>query len=114
MRPEDIIIAPVITEKSNMDMQEGKYTFEVNKKATKVDIANAVEKLFEVKVLKVNTMTVKGKTKRMGRYEGKTSDWKKAIVTIDTNPAEKSYLAKGGKATKMSKKYKDSIEAFGA
>ena len=114
MRPEDIIIAPVITEKSSMDMQEGKYTFEVNKKATKVDIANAVEKLFEVKVLKVNTITVKGKTKRMGRYEGKTSDWKKAIVTIDTNPAEKTYLAKGGKATKMAKKYKDSIEAFGA
>ena len=53
MRPEDIIIAPVITEKSNDGMQEGKYTFEVNKKATKVDIANAVEKLFEVKVLKV-------------------------------------------------------------
>ena len=51
MRPEDIIIAPVITEKSNDGMQEGKYTFEVNKKATKVDIANAVEKLFEVKVL---------------------------------------------------------------
>ena len=112
MRPEDIIIAPVITEKSNMDMQEGKYTFEVNKKATKVDIANAVEKLFEVKVLKVNTMTVKGKMKRMGRYEGKTSDWKKAIVTIDTNPGEKTYLAKGGKATKMTKKYKDSIEEF--
>ena len=114
MRPEDIIIAPVITEKSNDGMQEGKYTFEVNKKATKVDIANAVEKLFEVKVLKVSTMTVKGKTKRVGRYEGKTSDWKKAIVTIDTNPQDKTYLAKGGKATKMAKKYKDSIEAFGA
>jgi len=114
MRPEEIIIAPVITEKSNMDMQEGKYTFEVNKKATKVDIANAVEKLFEVKVLKVNTMTVKGKTKRMGRYEGKTSDWKKAIVTIDRNPEEKTYLTKGGKAVKMSKKFKDTIDEFGA
>ena len=112
MRPEDIIIAPVITEKSNDGMQEGKYTFEVNKKATKVDIANAVEKLFEVKVLKVNTISVKGKTKRMGRYEGKTSDWKKAIVTIDTNTGEKTYLAKGGKATKMTKKYKDSIDEF--
>ena len=112
MRPEDIIIAPVVTEKSNMDMQEGKYTFEVNKKATKVDIANAVEKLFEVKVLKVNTMKVNGKTKRMGRYEGKTSDWKKAIVTIDKNLEEKTYLAKGGKATKMTKKYKDSIDEF--
>ena len=112
MRPEDIIIAPVITEKSNDGMQEGKYTFEVSKKATKVDIANAVEKLFEVKVLKVSTITVKGKTKRVGRYEGKTSDWKKAIVTIDTNPGDKSYLAKGGKATKMTKKYKDTIDEF--
>ena len=63
MRPEDIIIAPVITEKSNDGMQEGKYTFEVNKKATKVDIARAVEKLFGVKVLKVNTINVNGKEK---------------------------------------------------
>ena len=112
MRPEDIIIAPVITEKSNDSMEQGKYTFEVNKKATKVDIANAVEKLFEVKVLNVNTITVKGKTKRVGRYEGKTSDWKKAIVTIDTNPNDKTYLAKGGKVIKMAKKYKDSIDEF--
>ena len=112
MRPEDIIIAPIITEKSNDGLQEGKYTFKVNKKATKVEIAKAVEKLFEVKVLKVNTMTVQGKTKRVGRYEGKTSNWKKAIVTIDTNPGEKTYLAKGGKTTKISKKYKDSIDAF--
>ena len=65
MKPEDIIIAPVITEKSNEAIAEGKYTFKVNKKATKVDIANAVEKLFEVKVLNVNTVTVKGKTKRL-------------------------------------------------
>ena len=112
MITEEIIIAPVITEKSNDSMQEGKYTFEVDKKATKVDIANAVEKLFEVKVLNVNTITVKGKLKRMGRYEGKTSDWKKAIVTIDTKPSDKTYLAKGGKATKMNKKYKDSIDEF--
>lgn len=112
MKPEDIIIKPIITEESNAGIQEGKYTFKVNKKATKVEIANAVEKLFEVKVLKVNTMTVQGKTKRVGRYEGKTSNWKKAIVTIDTNPGEKTYLAKGGKTTKISKKYKDSIDAF--
>ena len=112
MLAEEIIIAPVITEKSNDEMQMGKYTFEVNKKATKVEIANAVEKLFNVKVLNVNTMTVKGKTKRVRYVEGKTSDWKKAIVTIDTNPAEKSYLGKGGKAVKVSKKYKDSIEEF--
>ena len=103
MRPEDIIIAPIITEKSNMDMQEGKYTFEVNKKATKVEIAKAVEKLFEVKVLNVNTMIVKGKTKRVRYQEGKTPDWKKAIVTIDTNPSDKTYLGKGGKEVKEPK-----------
>ena len=112
MMPEDIIIEPIITEKSNDGLQEGKYTFKVNKKATKIDIAKAVEKLFEVKVLKVNTMTLKGKEKRVGRSVGKTSYWKKAIFMIDTNPEEKSYLAKGGKAKKISKKYKDSIDEF--
>ena len=93
MLPEEIIVRPVITEKSNDEMQSGKYTF-------------------EVKVLKVNTMTVKGKTKRVRYKEGKTPDWKKAIVTIDVNPAEKSYLGKGGKEVKVSKKYKDTIDAF--
>ena len=112
MRQDDIIIKPIITEESNEGIQEGKYTFKVNKKATKVDIANAVEKLFEVKVLKVNTINVKGKEKRVGRNVGKTSDWKKAIVTIDTNPDDKTYLAKGGKETKISKKYKTSIDEF--
>ena len=67
MKAEDVIIAPVVTEKSNDGLQEGKYTFKVNKKATKIDIRNAVEKLFEVKVLDVNTMSVKGKNKRMGK-----------------------------------------------
>ena len=112
MKPEDIIIAPIVTEKSNDMLQQGKYTFEVNKNATKVEIANAVEKLFEVKVLKVNTVSVKGKSKRVGYHQGKTSDWKKAIVTIDTNPGDSTYLGKGGKAVKGSKKYKDSIEEF--
>ena len=109
MLPEEIII---VTEKSNDQLQEGKYTFKVNRKATKVEIAKAVEKLFEVKVLKVNTMNVSGKKKRVGYHVGKTSDWKKAIVTIDTNPEEVSYLAKGGKQVKVSKKYKDSIDEF--
>ena len=112
MVAEEIILAPVVTEKSNMDMQEGKYTFKVAKKATKVEIRNAVEKLFEVKVLKVNTMTVKAKEKRVGVHQGRTSDWKKAIVTIDTNVSDMKYLGKGGKEVKVSKKYKDSIEAF--
>ena len=112
MLPEEIIIAPVVTEKSNDQLQEGKYTFKVNKKATKVEIAKAVEKLFEVKVLKVNTMKVNGKKKRVGYHVGKTSDWTKAIVTIDTNPEDETYLTKGGKQAKASKKYKDSIEEF--
>ncbi len=110
MLPEDIIIKPIITEKSNVEMQAGKYTFEINKKATKVDVKRAVEKLFNVKVLKVNTINVSGKEKRVGRNVGKTADWKKAIVSIDVNPgAEQSYLTKGGKVTKVTKKYNDSI-----
>ena len=112
MLAEDIILAPVVTEKSTDGIAEGKYTFKVNKKATKIDIKNAVEKLFEVKVLSVNTISVKGKEKRVGRNVGKTSDWKKAIVTIDTNASEKTYLAKGGKEVKINKKYKDSIDSF--
>ena len=112
MVAEDIIIAPVVTERSTADMQEGKYTFKVAKKATKIDIKNAVEKLFEVKVLSVNTMTVKGKEKRVGVHQGRTSDWKKAIVTIDTNASQIKYLGKGGKEVKVSKKYNDSIADF--
>ena len=112
MRPEEIILKPIVTEKSNMELQEGKYTFKVAKKATKVQIADSVEALFNVKVLSVNTMIVKGKEKRMGAHSGMRPDWKKAIVTIDTNPAEVTYLSKGGKEVKVSKKYKDSIEHF--
>ena len=112
MRADEIIKRPIVTEKSSMDMQEGKYTFEVSPKATKIEIAKAVEELFEVKVLKVNTISVNGKDKRVGATHGKTSDWKKAIVTIDTNPGEEKYLGKGGKEVKISKKYKDNIEGF--
>lgn len=112
MSPEEIIVAPVVTEKSNDELQQGKYTFKVNKKATKVEIAKAVEKLFEVKVVRVNTMSVKGKKKRVGAHVGRTSDWKKAIVTIDTQGAEKTYLTKGGKQVKANKKFKDSIDEF--
>ena len=112
MRPEEVIIKPIITEKSNSDITEGKYTFKVAKKATKIQIANAVQALFDVKVLNVNTMIVKGKEKRVGANTGKRPDWKKAIVTIDTNPTEKTYLAKGGKEVKVEKKYKDAIDEF--
>ncbi len=112
MRPEEIILKPIITEKSNSELQAGKYTFRVAKKATKVDIAKAAEAIFNVKVLSVNTMMVKGKEKRVGAHSGKRPDWKKAIVTIDTNPSEEKYLAKGGKEVKVDKKYKDAIDEF--
>ena len=112
MLPEEIILKPIITEKSNNAIAEGKYTFKVAKKATKVQIASAVEKLFDVKVKKVNTISVKGKEKRVGVHTGKTADWKKAIVFIDTNPQDVTYTKKGGKEVKGSKKFKDSIEEF--
>ena len=113
MTAQEIIIRPIITEKSNMAVAEGKYTFEVAKSATKTEVKKAVEQVFNVKVKDVRTMKVQGKQKRVGVHQGKTSDWKKAIVTIDTNPNAKSYLAKGGKEVKVDKKYNDSIEIFG-
>ena len=112
MVAEDIIIKPIITEKSNDCMQEGKYTFKVAKNATKPEIAKAVEKLFNVKVLKVNTMNVGGKQKRLGVHQGKTASWKKAIVSIDTDPQTITYTKKGGKEAKGTKKYNSSIDEF--
>ena len=112
MKPEDIIIKPIVTEQSNTGLEEGKYTFQVAKNATKIQIASSVEALFNVKVLKVNTITVKGKEKRVGANTGRRPDWKKAIVTIDTNPGEAKYLSKGGKEVKLDKKYKNSIDEF--
>lgn len=111
---EDIIVKPIITEKSNMAMTQGKYTFQVNKKATKIDIRNAVEKLFGVKVKNVSVINVYGKPKRQGNTQGRTSDWKKAIVTIDTDPKALKYKTKGGKEATSTKKFKNSIEEFGA
>ena len=80
--PQDIIIKPVITEKSMDELQNGKYTFKVAKNANKIEIKKAVEALFGVEVAKVNTLNVNGKAKRVGRFEGRTSDWKKAVVTL--------------------------------
>ena len=80
---QDIILTPVITERSVDDMAESKYTFKVAKDANKIEIAKAVETLFKgVKVAKVNTISVRGRLKRMGRTAGYTSDWKKAVVTL--------------------------------
>ena len=78
----DIILRPVVTEKSVDLMQENKYVFKVRMDANKIDIKRAVEEIFKVKVVGVNTMRVKGKEKRMGRSVGRTSDWKTAIVEL--------------------------------
>ena len=80
--PRDILLRPLVTEKTSLLMQENKYTFLVPLTANKVEIRQAVEQVFKVKVLAVNTIRVMGKTKRMGRYEGKRPDYKKAIVKL--------------------------------
>ncbi len=82
MNARDIILAPVITEKAVSMLPEKKYTFRVANNANKIEIAKAVEEIFGVKVAKVNTISMKGHLRRMGRNEGYTSDWKKAIVTL--------------------------------
>ncbi|MFC2740773.1 50S ribosomal protein L23 [uncultured Selenomonas sp.] len=82
MDARDILIRPLITEKSTQLMEEGKYVFVVAKKANKIEIAKAVAEVFNVKVANVNTVNVSGKLKRMGRFVGKRSDYKKAIVKL--------------------------------
>ena len=78
---QDIILRPVITEES-MQVPLLKYTFKVAKTANKIEIAKAVEKIFGVKVAKVNTLNVRGQLRRQGRFEGYTPSWKKAVVTL--------------------------------
>ena len=80
--PQDILKKPLITEKSNDLLEQNKYTFLVDLDANKIEIRQAVESLFKVKVEKVNTMRVKGKIKRVRRIPGRTPDRKKAIVTL--------------------------------
>lgn len=92
-RPQDIIIRPVITEKSMGLMDDNKYTFIVDPKANKIEIKQAIQELFNVKVEKVYTMMVRGKKKRQGRFEGKTPDRKKAIVKL--RPGDKIEIFEG-------------------
>lgn len=80
--PHEVLIKPVVTERSTGLMEQNKYTFKVDPKANKIEIKNAVEKIFKVNVLNVTTMRVPGKLKRQGKTQGFTSDWKKAIVTL--------------------------------
>lgn len=82
MAAQDIIIRPVISEKSMAGIGDKKYTFEVAKSATKIDVAKACEELFGVKVAKVSTLHVRGRFRRQGKNEGYTSSWKKAVVTL--------------------------------
>ncbi len=82
MEARDILVKPIITEKTTALMEEGKYTFRVPLAANKIEIRQAVEQIFKVKVEAVNTMRYEGKMKRLGRYQGRRSDWKKAIVTL--------------------------------
>jgi large subunit ribosomal protein L23 len=81
-RHYDAILSPVITEKATMLSEQNKVAFRVAKEATKAQIAEAIENLFKVSVVKVNTLNVKGKTKRFRGREGKRSDVKKAIITL--------------------------------
>ena len=82
MNAYDVIIKPVITEQSMADVADKKYVFEVAIDANKVEIKKAVEEIFKVEVEKVNTVSMKAKNKRVGYHFGKTSEWKKAIVTL--------------------------------
>ena len=80
--PRDIIKRPVITERSTELMAEKKYTFDVDVRANKTEVKDAIEKIFDVKVEKVNIMNYKGKFKRVGRYSGLTNRRRKAVVTL--------------------------------
>ena len=85
MSAYDIIKRPVMTEKSHAGIPQKTYTFEVAKDANKVEIKKAIEEIFEVKVEKVTTATVKGKLKRQGRTQGYTPEWKKAVVKLPSD-----------------------------
>lgn len=93
MEARDILIRQIVTEKSTALMEQGKYTFRVPLAATKIQIRQAVEQIFKVKVQAVNTMRYEGKLKRMGRTQGRRSDWKKAVVTL--KPGEAIELFEG-------------------
>ena len=82
MRAQEIILEPIMTEKSYAGIPNKVYTFKVALSANKVEIKKAVEELFNVTVKQVNTSNVNGKLKRQGKTQGYTSDWKKAIVTL--------------------------------
>jgi len=83
MEPYEVLRRPILTEKSSLQSEYlNRYTFEVDRRANKQQIKNAVEQIFNVKVLDVNVMNVRGKRRRWGKIVGRTRNWKKAIVTL--------------------------------
>jgi large subunit ribosomal protein L23 len=89
-----VIRKPIVTEKSNIQKEDSnKVTFEVDRKANRIEIRNAVQRLFNVKVVDVNVMNFRGKKKRVGRVIGRKSDWKKAVVTL--KPGDKVEFFEG-------------------
>lgn len=91
--PREVLVRPVITEKSTNLLADNKYTFIVDRNANKIEIRRAVEQMFKVHVTDVRTMVVKGKFKRRGRFQGYTSAKKKAIVTL--RPGERIAIFEG-------------------
>ena len=88
MEARDVILRPVVTEASMADLDDKRYPFDVNVQATKTQVKKAIEEIFDVKVVKVNVMNVKGKLKRQGRYAGYTKKRRKAIVTLSSDSNE--------------------------
>ena len=104
-RHYDVILSPVVTEKATIASEQNKVLFKVAAKATKPQIKEAIEKLFDVKVKSVNTLHVKGKWKIRGRTIGRTQEWKKAMVTlaegntIETRPGKPFFLCRCGQSS---------------
>jgi len=90
--PYDIIRRPIITERTSELMEDKKYVFEVDRRVNKTEIKQAVESIFKVKVTDVNTINVPAKPKRYGKYNGYTSEWKKAIVTLSQDSKELTFF----------------------
>ena len=95
MRGDLVLVRPIITEKSMTGTNAGRYTFQVAKAATKQEIAQAVAESFKVDVIAVNTATVKGKVRKVGKRVGKQSDWKKAVVTLAEGQRIERYFVEG-------------------
>ena len=92
MNPHDILIKPIITERSMEHAQSKRYTFQVYKTANKYQINDAVESIFGVKVVRVSTMNMRGKMKKQGKTQGRRPDWKKAIIVLSADSKEIKYF----------------------